>query len=366
MTEIDVAIKKAVNVIATCLKTHSPETDISLLPEKVKELVYHSLANDTCSSVEILASDSMPEFNLAADALAAAHSMYKAGDRENGLKMVIYAFNSPDCAPLMKGILSLNEEAVAITASVNKNLGDFSDIQNGDPDSDDAGGDDDSYASGLDHMGVEDIIESPSIRDQEHLESDLTDAGSRAPYSDTAEEDDEIEGVPPGDVTVMASPKRTDKLLFLAAKRFVSLADATDAVPGFDDNMQSDAYNDPAIDPDINLDNTDPEFEQATQLTPLDFNFEEAVENVGSGSFSDMDGIDKTIQGDPVSPGDYNERADSPGDSAQLDPEYALIAKIADPSVKAAATLLLNKGTRESKKKLRAFITYNRNVSKAA
>lgn len=366
MTEINEAIKKSVKIISKAIKTEYPNIKTKELGTKINELVFSSIANDGFHSVEILASDSMPEFNLAADALAMAHSMYKANDKENAIKMVIYAFNSPDCSALIRGILALNEEAVEIVATTNKQLGDFSDIQNFDPDRAAFGGDN-PYANDLDHMGVEDIIESPSIRDQEQLESDLTDAGSRAPYANTAEEDDEIEGVPPGDVTVLASLKKTEKLLTAYAKSYkVNSMNGTDAVPGFDDNMQSDSYNDPAIDPDINLDNVTPEFQGAPQMTPLDFNFEEAVENVGSGPFNSGNGIDDTVMNNPDSPGEYNERADSPGDSAQLDPEYDLIASITDPSIKAAVKLLVNKNTPESKQKLRAFLTYYKNIQQAA
>jgi hypothetical protein len=52
-----------------------------------------------------------PEYNVAADALAAAYIAHSSGDKANSRKMVKLAFMSPDCEKLMDSLAALNTEA---------------------------------------------------------------------------------------------------------------------------------------------------------------------------------------------------------------------------------------------------------------
>lgn len=358
MPQIDRAIKRANNILVEALADVSPELNTEGLSRKLKELIYQSLANDSISSIEVTASNETATFNFAADALAAAHSMYLAGDKVNGLKMAIYAFNSPDCKSLFRGLLSLNEEAVKeVTADVNKRVGNFSDIENIDPDNL-VFGDEDSNDEDLAHEGVEDIISAPTIQEEQSLNSDLTNPGADAPDSNVAQEDDAIEGVPPGDVSVMA------QILEDAVSVKADANDTVDAVPGLEDGASTNLHDDPATDPGLNLENTDPNFQNQYNVTPLDVNFVNEVENFSPNGSGDG-GIDDTVFGDPSSPGNYPPGEQENLDQSEDDPLYNLIATIENPKIRSACYLLANKPGNKSRRQLETFVRYYHNKKSA-
>ena len=57
-----------------------------------------------------------PEYNVAADALAAAYCSFIAGDKKNSREMISLAFKSPDCAVLMDSLAALNTDAEGLVS----------------------------------------------------------------------------------------------------------------------------------------------------------------------------------------------------------------------------------------------------------
>ncbi len=340
---LNLAVKKATRILANALGEVAPEVDTSALGKKIKELVVQAASAETVASIEITASDVAPTFNVAADALATAHSMYMSGDKTNALKMVLYSFGSADCQTLMRGILSLNEEAISraqVNADVNKSVGDFSDLSDIDPDNIAYGnpdGDNDEDQSLESIMDQNDLDEM-----QPESEISLIDTND-APDANTAEEDDEIEGIPPGDVGVLASD---------------------DAIEGFDEGSQENAEDDPAVEPTIHLDDITPGGQYGGQITPLDFNFDNE-ETSGQNSLSDGNGIDSTVENKARNEGQYHDE-DLPSPMTDPQDDYAFLASIKDPKILASINTLSAENDSNSKKKLKAFINYLRNQGIAA
>ncbi|MDE1905437.1 MAG: hypothetical protein KGH75_03175 [Rhodospirillales bacterium] len=210
MTELSKAITKASNLIVSAIEAQSPETDCKLFPRKLHELVANSISAQDSSLVTIVANEIAPKVNMAADILACAHGMYSVGDKTNALRMVLAAFNSPDCVDLMTSLSELNEEAdpsdvEAVTARINKGEAYDRDIVDHDPDEILFGEDHEIPPTHTDPLSAHEdaLVGNPAAAIDAIQDQDLNWPNSGAPYADWSTYDYLNQGVPPDSYMVL-------------------------------------------------------------------------------------------------------------------------------------------------------------------
>jgi len=208
LAQLQTAIIQAARLIVSAIEATSPETDCRLLPRKLQELVNSSISAQNSALVTITASDVAPKLNVAADTLACAHSMYSKGDKTNALRLVIHAFESPDCFPLMISLSELNEEVDpsdlnTVISRINKGEAHDRDIMDHDPDEILYG--DDIPPEHVDPESAHEdaLVGNPAANVNAIQDQDLTWSDSGAPYADYSNYDFMNQGVPPDSVQVL-------------------------------------------------------------------------------------------------------------------------------------------------------------------
>ena len=292
------AIVSAAKILISAIEAESPETDCRLLPRKIQELVSSSMTAQTSSLVQVTASEIAPNLSLAADYLACAHSMYVVGDKTNALRMVMAAFDQPDCVQLMTALSELNEETDPSNLDVV-----VSRINKGEEDDDDTVPfDDDEVLYGDNvippgHVDPEDahndaLVGNPAAGVDAIQDQDLNNPDSGAPYGGFSEYDYLNQATPPDSIQVLrnvlsseyddseldldevlaenlintddslgdenydlptlnSDSGYTDNYKFPSANDDVT-ASEEDVVPGYDDNQLSNVRTDPATDVEWN------------------------------------------------------------------------------------------------------------------
>lgn len=208
MAQLQTAIIQAARLIVSAIEATAPETDCRLIPRKLHELVSSAISAQSSALVTITASDVAPKINVAADTLACAHSMYTKGDKTNSLRLVLHAFESPDCAPLMISLSELNEEVDpsdlnTVISRINKGEAHDRDIVDQNPD-------EILYGDDIppQHVDPEDahedaLVGNPAAGVNAIQDQDLTWSDSGAPYADYSNYDFMNQGVPPDSVQVL-------------------------------------------------------------------------------------------------------------------------------------------------------------------
>jgi hypothetical protein len=85
-------------------KTSGLKIDSKLLLKNIMSAVEKTFMNKSAKA-------NVPEYNVAADALAAAYLAHSSGDKANSRQMIKIAFSSPDCEKLMDALAGLNTDA---------------------------------------------------------------------------------------------------------------------------------------------------------------------------------------------------------------------------------------------------------------